>query len=380
MNVRQNRRYEQKQNAIASVTQKKMLNEASWIQWFKEKTINKKRHYEMTAFDAFELMCRGCYYCGDIALGIDRLDSDKGHIVENCVACCSSCNRSKSAIDPKTFVLQAVYRTTFEYPEREDIWHSEYTKNKPKPTTYKCNAKKQGKIYDLTTEQFAKLIIDACYYCHRTPTTYFGIDKIDSNGDYTADNCVTACASCNWAKWDQTIEDFIARERRITDKYLAGDFKDMPRVDKNASTRRLNTGKSTSGANNLRAKKVYKYALDGSFIRSYDSVSEAAEDVKGDDGSISKCATGYRKSASDFIWRYVYTETVEPYTGSKMNKVYRYALDGSFIRSYDSVSEAAKDIRGNSGHIAACARGDRKTASKFMWSSKPPVDSRIQYD
>ncbi|ABU44223.1 hypothetical protein AR158_C678L [Paramecium bursaria Chlorella virus AR158] len=294
-------------NAIESVKQKTMLDECLWTQWFKHKTRN---NYEMTAFDAFDLMCRGCYYCGDIALTVDRLDSDEEHTLNNCVGCCSNCNSSKGAIDPKTFVLQAVYRTTFEYPDCDDIWHDQ--KCKPLLSGYKRNAKKQGKSFDLAKEQFAKLIINACYYCHRMPTTYFGIDKIDPKGGYTMDNCVTACASCNWAKWDQCVEEFIARDKRITDKYLAGDFVDMKLVKKNTSIRRLITGKSiVSGANHPLSKKIYRYNLDGSFIRSYDSVAEAVEDVGGNQGNISSCASGKskhkhkHKTAYGFKWSYV---------------------------------------------------------------------------
>jgi hypothetical protein len=38
-----------------------------------------------------------CQYCGDIidTVGIDRVDSTKNYTLENCVACCATCNRMK---------------------------------------------------------------------------------------------------------------------------------------------------------------------------------------------------------------------------------------------------------------------------------------------
>lgn len=38
------------------------------------------------------------------ANGVDRLDSRKGYILDNCVPCCKICNRAKSDMDPETFI------------------------------------------------------------------------------------------------------------------------------------------------------------------------------------------------------------------------------------------------------------------------------------
>lgn len=49
---------------------------------------------------SFEFFCnsinKNCFYCEEKANGIDRLDSSKGYIEENCVPCCTICNRMKS--------------------------------------------------------------------------------------------------------------------------------------------------------------------------------------------------------------------------------------------------------------------------------------------
>lgn len=48
-----------------------------------------------------------CYYCGrEVYVGVDRLDSDKGYTLENCVPCCSVCNRIKNVFSERDFLSQ----------------------------------------------------------------------------------------------------------------------------------------------------------------------------------------------------------------------------------------------------------------------------------
>lgn len=299
----QRRRDKQNENAIISVMQKKMFDKQLFTQWFKQK--HSLRECKLTVMEAFELMILGCYYCGNIALSIDRLDSDTEHIKGNCVGCCNECNESKGAVDPKTFILQSVFRTTLQYPEGDDIWY--VRKTRVYETTYKNNAKTREKLYDLTKEKFDDLINGMCKYCKRTPRpgTFFGIDKIDPNGNYTENNCVTACTSCNWAKWDQLEEDFVDRDKRISDRYFAGCFKDLPDVPKNTSYQRLKTGKSRiSGVDHYRTKKVHQYDINGNYIRTFTSVTEAAQSVNIRHSCISRCANGNISSAKGYLWKY----------------------------------------------------------------------------
>lgn len=46
-----------------------------------------------------------CSYCGDwiATIGIDRIDSDLGYSLDNCVSCCSTCNRMKMDTDEEAW-------------------------------------------------------------------------------------------------------------------------------------------------------------------------------------------------------------------------------------------------------------------------------------
>lgn len=54
----------------------------------------------------------------------------------------------------------------------------------------------------------------------------------------------------------------------------------------------------------LKSKKVFQYNLDGTFIKEYESVSNAAKQNNFATGAIANCCRGERKKAYGYIWRY----------------------------------------------------------------------------
>lgn len=63
-----------------------------------------------------------------------------------------------------------------------------------------------------------------------------------------------------------------------------------------------NIGKT--GSLNPFSRKVFKYDLDGNYLRSFDSMVEAAASIGINSSNISTVASGKRKTAGGFIWRY----------------------------------------------------------------------------
>lgn len=68
--------------------------------------------YELTEEQFAELTQKNCYYCGAkpkghygkyIYSGIDRIDNDKGYVMDNVVPCCKFCNRKKSNLTLQEF-------------------------------------------------------------------------------------------------------------------------------------------------------------------------------------------------------------------------------------------------------------------------------------
>lgn len=92
---------------------------------------------------------------------------------------------------------------------------------------YKNGAKERKIGFFLSKEKFKVLVDDVCYYCGTKPQTliqhpcaisgylYNGIDRVNSNKDYTEDNCVTCCKVCNYMKHELAQEDFYFHIRKI---------------------------------------------------------------------------------------------------------------------------------------------------------------------
>jgi len=98
---------------------------------------------------------------------------------------------------------------------------------------YKRIAKIRGHTFNLTEEQFAKLIKQDCHYCGAKPNnvakqnkcngsyTYNGLDRVDNTKGYTLDNVVPCCITCNMAKGEKTIQEFNDWIKKVSDKLEA---------------------------------------------------------------------------------------------------------------------------------------------------------------
>lgn len=86
---------------------------------------------------------------------------------------------------------------------------------------YLKDCKKKKRNFELTKEEFKNLTKKCCFYCGKQPyrviqplhisTAYIynGIDRIDSNKDYTVNNVVSCCKDCNLMKNNLDIYEFI---------------------------------------------------------------------------------------------------------------------------------------------------------------------------
>jgi hypothetical protein len=68
--------------------------------------------------------------------------------------------------------------------------------------------------FRLTLEEFLTLWQKDCTYCG-DPIATIGLDRIDSNSDYSIANVVPCCLTCNRAKSELTREEFINHCRKV---------------------------------------------------------------------------------------------------------------------------------------------------------------------
>jgi hypothetical protein len=76
------KRYE---NALQSLYNGVILNMSLWSSWFTKKSMSGKITYDITATEGFDLMAKKCFYCGEFAITLDRLNSNLTHTYDNCV-------------------------------------------------------------------------------------------------------------------------------------------------------------------------------------------------------------------------------------------------------------------------------------------------------
>ena len=213
------------QHAYDSIVSESIIDQNMWDLWCNEikrcaSKINSHPYSDdFTNVIIFEMMIQGCFYCEDVATTIDRIDSKLGHTIDNCVGCCIGCNISKGASDPNTFVRKAYYRARGEYYDDDtDIWYVH--KNKP----YMCDYKRKKVPFELTKDEWDKLVAGKCAYCHRSPITWFGVDRIVPSRGYVSDNVASCCLDCNTDKLDDDVEKMCARNERIAPRMDVGEI------------------------------------------------------------------------------------------------------------------------------------------------------------
>jgi hypothetical protein len=79
---------------------------------------------------------------------------------------------------------------------------------------YKSAAKERRIAYELSREEFMSFWQKPCHYCGE-PIETIGIDRIDNTRGYVMGNCVPCCRTCNIAKSQMTLEEFLAWAARL---------------------------------------------------------------------------------------------------------------------------------------------------------------------
>lgn len=102
---------------------------------------------------------------------------------------------------------------------------------------YRHGAKSRGMNFELTKEEFKKIISENCHYCNEPPKpiqslkTYTrcknqinvnGIDRLNPNKGYEKSNIVTCCQTCNRMKMKMEKEDFLNKINQIYLNFIKG--------------------------------------------------------------------------------------------------------------------------------------------------------------
>lgn len=135
--------------------------------------------------------------------------------------------------------------------------------------------------------------------------------------------------------------------------------------------------KTYHGGDNVNAIKINQYNINGEYIKTWDSISEAAKKYVVSVKSISNALNENKHTnIRNFQWRryneYSECKNIEPWIRTKdfsycMKKVRQYDADGNLIDTYDSVTNASRATGINISGISNCCRGILKTSGGFIF-------------
>lgn len=90
---------------------------------------------------------------------------------------------------------------------------------------YKESAKVRNIKFNLERKQFIKLTSQPCHYCGKfsqltyavSKKDYCGLDRLNSNKGYSADNVVPCCHMCNMMKGTLSYKEFVSAIKNISE-------------------------------------------------------------------------------------------------------------------------------------------------------------------
>jgi hypothetical protein len=190
---------------------------------YRRKSENYRQSFEMTYEEFESLVKMPCYYCGIIQdkgfNGVDRQDQQIGYTIINSVSCCRMCNFMKGAVDNITFLQRVEHILTHnslivggkQYPE---AFHSHKGSSY---SMYTYSAEERNYIFEITIEEYDKLILENCYICGKPSdeTHKNGLDRFDNDVGYTIANVNACCGQCNYMKKNIEYDVFMYQLQKI---------------------------------------------------------------------------------------------------------------------------------------------------------------------
>lgn len=185
-----------------------------------------------------------------------------------------------------------------------------------------------------------------------------------------------------WENFTHEILEIVDSENvaLVQEQYYIRQYKsDNPEYGYNISFGGVPT---ITGLHNLPSMSipVYQYNLNGTFVAEYPSMMEAERQTGIDNSAICACCKGVHAFTKDYIWSYEKHDRVPPIDKDKLRyervvqkqekPVYQYSLDGDFVASYISISNASKETDIDFRLISACClkKNGRKMAGGFIWT------------
>jgi hypothetical protein len=117
-------------------------------------------------------------------------------------------------------------------------------------------------------------------------------------------------------------------------------------------------------------KMVTQYSIEGKKLKTYPSVTEAAQITGIDANTISKAALGKYRLGSGYVWRYeggTYQGELKGKIKNRSLPVIQYSLEGKIMNRYPSMNAAMNATGFSSATLADCAYRRTKVSHGYVW-------------
>lgn len=120
---------------------------------------------------------------------------------------------------------------------------------------------------------------------------------------------------------------------------------------------------------------LYQYALDGKFIRGFETVTDAARSISdsANTTNISACCKGKRRYAYGYQWSYVLYPEMSPIDSmvsilrTARGKPFHQLKNGEIVNTFQSQNEAQEQTGIQAKNIQKVLKGRRNHTGGFQW-------------
>lgn len=118
---------------------------------------------------------------------------------------------------------------------------------------------------------------------------------------------------------------------------------------------------------NMKSIEIYQYDLDGTFIQSWKSSTEAAKRLNLDTTNICSAISGKRRQCGGFMWKsYKVSKTTAYKKVIYMKPVYMYDKSGNYLKEFPSARHVGSGFSFKC--ISRCCNGDLKSHKGYKFS------------
>lgn len=117
-------------------------------------------------------------------------------------------------------------------------------------------------------------------------------------------------------------------------------------------------------------KPINQYNLDGSYIKTWNGIAEAARALNIQSTGINKCLVGKIPSSGGFMWKYFdgNIDNIEPHYTVK--PIDQYSESGEFIKTWPNNKIAGNELGIHTSDITRVCEGKRRAVGGYVWRYK----------